>query len=44
MISSESLLMGILIAVIVLLVMLYNLKDLYAYGSGVAGNADVVRP
>jgi Ni/Fe-hydrogenase subunit HybB-like protein len=36
MISSESLLMGILIAVIVLLVMLYNLEDLYAYGPGVS--------
>jgi hypothetical protein len=36
MISSESLLMGILIAVIVLLVMLYNLEDLYAYGAGVS--------
>jgi transcriptional regulator with XRE-family HTH domain len=36
MISTGSLLMGVLIAVMVLLVMLYNLDDLYAFGPGVA--------
>jgi transcriptional regulator with XRE-family HTH domain len=36
MISAGSLLMGALIAVMVLLVMLYNLEDLYAYGPGVS--------
>jgi transcriptional regulator with XRE-family HTH domain len=36
MISTGSLLMGVLIAVIVLLVMLYNLEDPYAYGPAVS--------